>query len=258
MQPEAYCFHQTFDPAGPSEFKVDRHYLLYAREGMLRLEANGKRWLLPPARAALIAAGHPITVSILTRLTSASVLFDPAFMQEPERSLTVFDMSSLARELIHESLQWGPESGPLSDYARQIFKTLASVAAKLVESPSPCALPVPASKALTRALEITEEQASGNPSFQEIAKASGQSPRALARRFSSEVGMTWRETLRRIRVMRAVELLAGGDAPVTEIAFASGYGSISAFNAAFRDLMGSSPSEYRASFKAGHLPASAE
>ena len=169
--------------------------------------------------------------------------------------LSVFDMSPLARELIQETLIWGPESGQLSNYARQIFKTLASVAVNLAETPSPCVLPVPASKPLKRALEITEEQAFGDPNFEEIAKASGQSPRALARRFSGEMGMTWRETLRRIRIMRAVELLAGGETPVTDIAFATGYGSISAFNAAFRDLIGSSPTKYRASFKTGHLPA---
>jgi AraC-like DNA-binding protein len=61
--------------------------------------------------------------------------------------------------------------------------------------------------------------------------------------------MTWREALRRVRLTRAVELLAVGDTSVTEVALAVGYNSISAFNAAFRDLMGSSPSDYRASFR---------
>jgi AraC-like DNA-binding protein len=61
--------------------------------------------------------------------------------------------------------------------------------------------------------------------------------------------MTWSEALRRIRIIRAVEALAGTEAPVTEIALEVGYSSISAFNAAFRDLTGKSPTEYRASFR---------
>jgi transcriptional regulator GlxA family with amidase domain len=120
---------------------------------------------------------------------------------------------------------------------------------KLAESPSPCVLPTPASPALARALALTEDQANGTPSFEDIARATGQSPRALARRFSEEMGMTWREALRRIRIIRAVEALAGSDASVTEIALAVGYNSLSAFNAAFRDLTGRSPSEYRATFQ---------
>lgn len=249
MRPDAYCFHQNFEPAGPSEFRMDRHYLLYAMEGTIRLEAKGRRWILPPARAALISAGHPVTISILSRLTSASVLYAPSFAAAPPQVLSVFDVSPLARELIAECRQWGPEGGALSPYAQKIFETLVAVILKLAETPSPCVLPTPASPALARALALTEQLADGTPVFTEIAKATGQSPRALARRFSTEMGMTWRKALRRIRLIRAVEALAGSDVPVTEIALGVGYTSLSAFNAAFRDLMGKSPREYRATFR---------
>lgn len=249
MTPQAYCFHKSFEPAGPSEFRMDRHYLLYAMEGTMRLEADGRRWTLPPARAALIAAGHPVTITILSRLTSASVLYAPGFAPAPPQALSVFDVSPLARELIAECRDWGSESGPLGPYAQRIFEALVAVSLKLAETPSPCVLPTPASPALARALALTEELADGAPVFAEIARATGQSPRALARRFSAEMGMTWREALRRIRLIRAVETLASSDAPVTEIALGVGYNSLSAFNAAFRDLMGKTPRDYRATFR---------
>jgi AraC-like DNA-binding protein len=82
-----------------------------------------------------------------------------------------------------------------------------------------------------------------------IARATGQSTRALARRFADEMGMTWRQALQRLRLMRAVEALATTDAPVTEIALDVGYNSLSAFNAAFRELVGTSPTAYRRSFR---------
>lgn len=249
MKPQAYCFHNEFESAGPSKFQMDRHYLLYAIQGTIRLEAQGQRWTLPPARAALIAANQPITISILSKLTSASVLFAPDFMPAPATALSVFDVSALARELIVESRTWGPESGPLSPYARTIFKTLATVVLNLAQTPSPCVLPTPTSDALSRALALTEAQAAGAPNFRDIAQDSGQSPRALSRRFSDEMGMTWRDALRRIRMIRAVEALASSDASVTDIAMAVGYNSLSSFNAAFRDLTGTSPSQYRATFQ---------
>lgn len=249
MKPDAYCFHNEFEPADPSEFQMDRHYLLYAIQGTIRLEAQGQRWTLPPARAALIAANQPITISILSKLTSASVLFAPNFMPAPASVLSVFDVSALARELIVECQNWGPESGPLTPYAQSIFKTLAAVVQNLALSPSPCVLPTPTSDALVRALTLTEEQAENTPKFTDIARGSGQSPRALARRFSDEMGMTWRDALRRIRMIRAVEALASTDASITEIAMAVGYNSLSSFNVAFRDLTGKTPSQYRASFQ---------
>lgn len=249
MQPEAYCFHKSFEPAGPSLFQVDRHYLLYALEGTLRLEAQGQRWTLPPARAALIAAGHPITITVLSRLTSASVLFSPTFMERPPQALTVFDMTPLARELVKECRDWGAEDAPHSPMAERLFGTLAAIVLQLAQSPSTCVLPSPSSPTLQKAVQLTEDLAHGSPTFAEIAHATHQSPRALSRRFANEMGMTWREVLRRIRIIKAVEALATTDASVTEIALAVGYGSLSGFNAAFRDHMKMAPTEYRSSFK---------
>ncbi len=249
MAAEAYAFHRSFEPSGPMGFRMERHYLLYASEGTMRLEAGGRRWTLPPCRAALIAAGEPVTVTILSRLTSASVLFAPGFVPAPVQALAVFDVSPLARALIGEVLQWGEEAGPLTGYAAQVFRLLAEVAARLAQAPSPCVMPLPQSPALARALEMTERQASGTPRFAAIARETGQSPRALARRFAEEIGMSWGEALRRIRVIRAVEALATSDDPVTSIAFDVGYSSLPAFNAAFRDLTGKTPGAYRASFR---------
>jgi hypothetical protein len=181
---------------------LDRHYLLYAIQGTIRLEAQGQRWTLPPARAALIAANQPITISILSKLTSASVLFAPDFMPAPTAVLSVFDVSALARELVVECRAWAPDCGPLTPYAHSIFDTLAAVVLNLAKSPSPCVLPTPTSY-----------------------------------------------TLRRIRMIRAVEALASSDALITEIAMAVGDNSLSSFNVAFRDLTGKSPSQYRATFQ---------
>lgn len=247
MEPDAYCLHRNFDPTGAFEFRTDRHYLIYALEGTVRLEAEGRRWTLPPARAALIAANQPITISVLSRLVSASVLFSPGFMAAPAAALTVFDVTPLARELIRECRHWGADGGELTPYARQVFSMLATVSLSLAATPSPCVLPAPKSARLARALALTEERAHGAPTFAAIARETGQSPRALARRFSDEMGMTWREALRRIRIIRAVEALATTDDPVTDICLAVGYASPSAFNSAFRALTGLSPSEYRAS-----------
>lgn len=249
MAAEAHAFHRSFEPSGPVRFQMDRHYLLYATEGSMRLEARGRRWTLPPCRAALIAAGEPVTVTILSRLRSASVLFAPEFVGPPPQELAVFDVSPLAKALIAEVAQWGDETGSLSPFAEQVFRLLAELAFRLSLAPSPCVMPMPQSPALARALTATEKQASGSPRFGEIARETGQSPRALARRFAEEIGMSWGDALRRIRVIRAVEALATTSDPVTSIAYDVGYSSLPAFNAAFRALMGQTPGEYRASFR---------
>ncbi|WP_270888267.1 AraC family transcriptional regulator [Pedococcus sp. 5OH_020] len=250
MTREAFAFARSFAPTGPTKLLVDRHYLLCASKGSLRLEAGGQYWLLPPARAALLRAGRPATVTIGQPATTASVLFHVDFVSPPSQDLTVFDLVPLARALLAECGKWQEAPEPLPAYARAIFTALAAVAWRSAERPSPIVMPVGRSAEVQTALRLTEERLGDEVRFEEVAAAVGLVPRSLARRFEAEVGMTWRATLRRMRVLRAVERLAADDTPVTTIAHDVGYGSLSAFNAAFHDLTGATPSGYRATFTA--------
>ncbi len=245
---EAFAFAREFAAAPPSELRVDRHYLLCASRGALRLEAHGKVWVLPPARAALIAAGEPIQVAIPQPVTTSSVLFDPGFATPPPAPLTVFDLSPLARALVTECVQWPDAEGPLPSYARSVFGALAAVAWRLAEHPSPVTVPAGRSPELRRALAVTEQGLTEDLTFEDVARDVGLAPRSLARRFEDECGLTWSAVLRRMRVLRAIEQLATNQGAITTIAHAVGYTSLSAFNVAFRDLTGRTPTQYRRTF----------
>ncbi len=249
MRREAFAFAREFATAPTSELCVDRHYLLCASRGALRLEAHGKSWVLPPARAALIAAGEPIQVTIPHPVTTSSVLFDPDFAPEPPAPLTVFDLSPLARALVSECVLWPQAAEPLPSYARSVFGALAAVAWRLAEHSQPVTVPAGRSPELRQALTITSEQLAEDVRFEDVARVVGLAPRSLARRFEDECGMTWRAVVRRMRVLRAIEELAAGEESVATIAHAVGYTSVSAFNAGFRDLTGRTPTQYRATFR---------
>jgi AraC-like DNA-binding protein len=238
MTPRAYSFYQDFAPAPAATFQTDRHYLLYAASGAMRLTA------------ALIAADHPITVSLPQKMTVCSVLFAPDFTAPPPAPLTVFDMTPLARALILETKHWGQDAGPLTPLATQIFRTLAAVAWALCETPSRAVMPAPQNPVLIRALALTEASLDAPPDFETLARDVGQSPRSLARAFATDLGMTWRQCLRQLRMIRAIEQLAASDGPIVDVAFAVGYSALSAFNAAFLEFTGQTPSAYRASFRA--------
>ena len=246
---EAFAFAREFAQAPSSELCVERHYLLCASRGVLRLEARGKSWVLPPARAALIAAGEPIQVAIPQPVTTSSVLFDTGFAPRPPAPLTVFDLSPLARALVSECVAWPDAEEPLPPYARSMFAALAAVAWRLAEHPSPVTIPAGQSPEVRHAMTLTSDGLGDDIRFEDVAHDVGLAPRSLARRFEDECAMTWRAVLRRMRVLRAIEQLAAGEDSVTTIAHRVGYTSLSAFNAAFRDLTGRTPTQYRATFR---------
>ena len=80
----------------------------------------------------------------------------------------------------------------------------------------------------------------------QIAAAVGVSERTLRRRFVAVTGMTWSQYLLASRVLQGIALLVEQDRPVTQIAFAVGFDSTSAFTRAFRRFTGETPTRYRA------------
>ena len=248
MRPAAFSFVRDFDPAPAQQLCVDRHYLLAASRGALRLEVDGTAWTLPPARAALITADVTIQVTIPQPATTASVLFSTEFAPQPPTKLTVFDLTPLARALIAECSQWG-DGASLDAYAISMFRALAEATWALAERPSPAQMPIGRSAEVRQALAITAERLSDDLRLVDIAAEVGLAARTLARRFERELGMTWRGALRRLRVLAAIEQLAGTDHSVTRIAMDVGYSSLSAFQSAFRDLTGHTATQYRSGFE---------
>lgn len=214
----------------------------------MRLEAEGAIWSLPPARAALVSADTPIRLLIAQRMSVCSVLFATDFAPAPPATLSVFEMSPLARELALECGRNAAIGPHLSEYGRSIFRALQMTTWLLARTPGPAKMPAGRSPAVIRALALTEQHLSKTLRFDELARMAGQTPRTLARKLMAETGLRWGEILQRMRMIRAIELLAETPAPITEIALGVGYQSLSAFNQAFRTFTGRTPTAYRAGF----------
>jgi AraC-like DNA-binding protein len=76
-----------------------------------------------------------------------------------------------------------------------------------------------------------------------VAKHAGASARTLERLFRSETGLSFGAWRQRARLIRSLQLLADGES-VTRTAIAVGYESTSAFVAAFRRTIGTTPGQY--------------
>ena len=84
---------------------------------------------------------------------------------------------------------------------------------------------------------------SDNRGLEKWSKFAGVSTRTLARLFQAETGMSFRAWRQQLRLQRALEMLADGQA-VTSVALDLVYDSPSAFIAMFRRTLGASPTRY--------------
>ena len=79
-----------------------------------------------------------------------------------------------------------------------------------------------------------------------LARAAHMSPGHFARGFRAAFGETPYSYLMTRRIERAKALLRRGDMSVTEVCFAVGCSSLGSFSSRFTELVGESPSAYRA------------
>lgn len=82
-------------------------------------------------------------------------------------------------------------------------------------------------------------------SFEELAQGIHCTPRHLSRVFYDVVGMSFRDKRAEIRLSLARELLATSQSKVVDVAFKSGYKSLSLFNRMFTRRFGISPGRWR-------------
>ena len=98
---------------------------------------------------------------------------------------------------------------------------------------------------MTHACSFISENCEQVITLDHIAEQFGFSSYYFSRLFKSATGYNFTEYLTLQRVKRAQLFLADSDMNITEIAFSSGFKSISSFNRAFRQFRGCAPRDYR-------------
>ena len=90
-------------------------------------------------------------------------------------------------------------------------------------------------------------------SFEELARITRCTPRHLSRIFCELMGMSFSDKRAEVRLARARELLATSKSKVVEVAFESGYKSLSLFNQMFTRRFGLSPGKWRQKNSLGRI-----
>ncbi len=106
---------------------------------------------------------------------------------------------------------------------------------------------------VARGMRLIEQGFLDRASVSELADKLGIGPRHLLRLFLRHAGATPSEVASTRRVQSAKRLIDATAMPLSQIAFAAGFGSLRRFNDAFRATYGRAPSSFRGTIRE-HLP----
>jgi AraC-like DNA-binding protein len=230
----------TLDLAPSQGFELhvhDLHQLALAASGVLIMSGVDRSWVLPPTRGLWIPAGVPHSVAVSGRTTMLSTYVEPARCPLAWDEPTVVGASGLLGELVAHLAR--PDLP--ADERRRAEAVMWDLVVPLpVTTLSP---PLPADERARRVADALLADVTDDRSLDAWGREVGASGRTLARLFAGEAGMgfeRWRTTA---RLAAALPLLAGGMA-VGTAAGRVGYATPSAFVAAFRREIGTTPAEY--------------
>lgn len=98
---------------------------------------------------------------------------------------------------------------------------------------------------LSRVEDIIYNRYRERLTLNDLARSVGVHPVHLSREFHRRMGCTIGQQIRQLRIDRACQMLAQGDSPLADIALGVGFTDQSQFTKTFRQLVGTTPSEYR-------------
>lgn len=240
----SYCLYQELTAFDSGWKQFPHHYLLYAAQGAFQLEVATMQWLLPPQRAAWIAAHVPIRIHCQTSIICSSLIFPLGTLDLPIADCRVFSVSAMAQAMLDYAKRW-PQAAASDPKAERFLAALADVCLELAAQSDVFWLPIAQSADLQMALDYTRTHLEHTISSAMAAKAGAMAERTLARRCANELGLSWRSYLHRARMIRATELLLASKLAILEVALAVGFESVNSFTAAFRQFTGQAPRQFR-------------
>jgi AraC-like DNA-binding protein len=240
----------------PPAFHVPEHahcadQVIYATRGVMEVSAGQSFWLIPPQFAIWIPARTMHRLRMPAAVSMRTLYLRRGIAPKLPTTCAVLHVAPLLRELIVEAVRIGQlrTRNRLHGALRDLLVYHLQEA-----SPVPTFLMLPKDP---RALAVAQALIAGqahNPSLQSLSSAAGASVRTIERAFRSEVGADFATWRRQARLMKAVELLAGGSS-VKQAAFAIGYRQPSAFVAMFRRTFAATPKAWTAEMALTRSPA---
>ena len=213
---------------------------MFAASGVMTVETPAGCWIVPPNRGVWVPARTTHAIRMSGAVAMRTLYVPPALATALPRACRVLDVTPLVRELVLAAVARGgldlhvPEAARLFRVLLDELRTLPTRAFHL---------PFPRDPRARRVAEAIEGRPGAGHPARELARGSGASQRTIERLFRVETGMSFGAWRQQLRLGRALEKLAAGDA-VTAVAFESGYAGVSAFVAAFKATFGQTPGRY--------------
>lgn len=225
----------------PTHRHQDKHQLIFAKKGTIKIQTANDYWILPPSRAIWIECG--VAHSFYSKHSAdVHILY---IRENIDNSLSysnccVFNISPLVHELVKTCVNFKNAYTDHSPQGRLGYVLLEQLQQL---DQSPVSLPMPESIILQKICRWFEQEPSTQITLQELSVSVGASERTVERLFLKDIGLSYNEWRYRFRLVKSLEYLAENQ-PISHVAYNVGYNHVSSYIFAFKNFFGCTPKKY--------------
>jgi AraC-like DNA-binding protein len=217
-----------------------RAQLIHAITGVMTVVSDEGNWVVPTGRAVWMPAGADHAVRCFGDVSMRTAYVRPDARPDLPGNCEVIEVSPLLRETIVAATRvpLDYELGGRDHRVMELILDEVQAAPRLQLH-----VPLPRDPKLMALCEALIACPARPVTLEGLAAEINVSGRTLARVFHRELGMSFGQWLRRMRLLLSLSRLAAG-VPVVQVALEHGYDSPSAYSAMFRRTLGIAPTVY--------------
>lgn len=217
--------------------------LVFAISGVMLIETGQFRWTVPPQRALWVPPRQSHEIHMLSNTEMRTVYFALPLIEQCAGIAQRDDVHVVAASPLIRELVLGLFDEQRCHEMRGLMAQLLLHALRETEC-LPTDLPMPVDDTLRGVIATLVANNEWSIPLNQVAARVAMSERVFTRRFTADVGISFRAWRQRARIIASLDLLASNRSTKV-IAHSLGYANSAAYASAFRALLKCKPSMFR-------------
>jgi AraC-like DNA-binding protein len=240
-----YVLHQKSE----RRFPVHKHtkgQLTYVEGGLAYIHIKDKTFVIPGRHFVWVPKDLEHFLQVRNTATAIRTLY--FFSNDDDTNafytrLGIYPVNDLLLQMISYTERWNGHILP-GDNGFQFLAAIKEIVPEISKTPLPIALPTTQDERMRPIIFYIENHLSEALTIERLSKEFGLGERTLSRLFQSTLQLSFLQYLKLVRIVRGLSIMLQTTKSLSEIAYETGYGSISAFSKAFYQLTNMRPSDF--------------
>jgi AraC-like DNA-binding protein len=245
-QPKSvYVLHEKSE----RRFPVHKHakgQLTYVEGGIAYVHIKDNTYVIPARHYIWIPKALEHFLQVRYSMTAIRTLYFYIYDDKSNAfysRMGIYPVTNLLQEMILYTERWKGHILPSNkDYA--FLSAIKNILPQLSTNALPFVLPTTTNERIQPVLQYLNMHADEFITLSNVSHHFGFSERTLSRLFQATINISFLQYLKQLRTVKAVGMMLQQDVTMSEIAYKTGYNSLSAFSNAFFQITNKRPSEF--------------